>query len=307
MKFKHFAYTLAFSSVLSGFPCLAGDLMVPLLKVEQDPAMPSFDLLRMRYQSEGTRGFKSSNAQLDTTAYSIGGFLSKPINLGGDWRAIPFLNYSQTTLDFDQLSAGIPFSDKDLHKASLNALFFHQATGSPWTYGAWGRVSFSSDTRDINGDDFLYDLGIGAGYRVNDRLMVGLGFVGLEIGRDSLYLPGPLLMWKPTESLNFAIMGPLLITTWEVNDRWNLALRGGPNGGTWNVDENGDSNNYDLSSYAIRLHTEHRLKDNLWLSLGVGYSFAGDFEVRDSSDDQVFEDDLDGGLSLSVGLRLRAW
>ena len=285
--------------------------MVPALEMDVEDldelAMPSFDLLRMRYESGESRGFDGSDAELKHSDFSIGAFLSKPIKLGSDWRAIPYMSYAQTQLDFDNLGAGVPFRDEDLHEVSLSALLFRKAAGSPWGLGAWGRVRFSSDGQDVDGDDFLYDFGIGAGYQVNDRLTLGLAFVGLEVGRDSFYVPGPMIMWKPKDNLSLGVMGPLLISKWEVTDNWTLALRGAPDGGTWNVDDDGESNNYDLSSYAIRFHTEHRLKDNLWLSLGVGYTFGGDFEVRDSSDNRIFKDDLEGGLSYSIGFRLRSW
>ncbi len=281
--------------------------LAPSEDEEGKSSIPRFDLLRMRYESDEARGFDRSNMELERMQFAVGGFLGRPINLGSDWKMISFLNYKYTELDFDRMTMGVPFEDQELHEASLNGVVFRQVAGSSWTYGAWGRVRFSSDAQDVNGDDFFYDLGLGAGYRVNDQFFAGLAFVGLEIGRDSLYVPGPVVMWTPSEDFRFGVMGPLLISSWEVSDSWTLALRGAPSGGTWNVDENGASHDYDLSSYVIRLHTEHRLRDQLWLSLGVGYIFGGDFEVRDSSGDRLFQDDLEGGLSFSIGLRLRAW
>ena len=50
-----------------------------------------------------------------------------------------------------------------------------------------------------------------------------------------------------------------------------------------------------------------RLFRDIWLSLGVGYAFANELELRDFSDDRLFKDDLDGGLSASIGLRVRKW
>jgi hypothetical protein len=307
MKHTQLLGILGFSFFAGALPGVAGDPVYPSLEVEEELTMPSFDLLRLRYEAGESRSFESSDAELKNREYTFGSFLSKPIALAGDWRAIPYFSYNQTELDFENLSAGMPLTSQDLYEVSLNSLFFRKAAGSSWAYGAWGRVRFSSDGQDVDGDDFLYDFGVGAAYQVNEGLTLGLAFVGLEVGRDSLYVPGPMVMWKPAENLSLGIMGPILISKWEVTDDWALALRGAPDGGTWNVDDEGASNNYDLSSYAIRLHTEHRLKDNLWLSLGVGYSFGGDFEVRDSSDNRIFKDDLEGGLSYSIALRLRSW
>jgi len=274
---------------------------------KKSSGVPRFDLLRARYESDEARGFNRFDGELEYREASIGGFLSKPIELGGDWRALPFAKYSVTDLDFDGVPAGLPLRDQELHELSLHAFLFHQNPDSRWTYGAWGRVRFASDTQDVNGDDFFYDFGIGSGYRVNDRLLVGLAFVGLEVGRDGLYVPGPMVMWRPNDAVSVAWMGPLLISTWRVSDDWSLALRGAPHGGIWNVASGGASQDYDLRSFLVRFHTEHRIKDNLWLSLGVGYTFGGNLEVRDSSGSRLFEDNLEGGLSFSVGLRLRSW
>jgi len=272
-----------------------------------DSNLPSFDLLRVRYESHETLNFSDGPGELDSARYTLTSFLHKPIKMGQNWRLFSLLSYRATTLDFSELGAGSLLKDETLHKASLHGMFFHRAAGSRWLYGAWGRVSYSGDGGEVNGDDFFYDVALTAAYEVNRKFTFGLAVTGIEIGGDAFYVGGPMVLWKPSDDVSLSIIGPLLISKWEISDRWTLAIRGAPYGSTWNIDDDGQSIYYDLSSYAFRLHSEHRLTDKLWLSLGVGYTIAGDFEVRDSSDNRLLEEDLDGGLAFSVGFRLRAW
>lgn len=285
-----------------GSPCLAVETAG-----DEDSSLPSFDILRLRYESQDTLDFDNGGIGLDSSRYSLSAVLSAPIDLGGDWRIVPFANYRVTTLDFDNLAPGAVFEDQDLHQASLHGVLYHQSADSPWIYGAWGRASFSSDTQDIDSDDFFFDLALGAGYKFSDDLTFGFGVAGLELGGDSRVLPGPMFFWKPCEDVSMSLIGAIFTAKWQPSDDWGLALRGAPYGSTWNVNDDGVSKDYDLSAYALRLHAERRITDSLWLSVGVGYTFASEFEVRDTSDDRLFKDDLDGGLSFSVGMSLRTW
>jgi hypothetical protein len=310
LVFSRFVGSLVLPLAICGSPCLAGDdvQVRPTLRTDDAGGLdPRFDILNLRYEWQDTLGFDDSDTELDASRYTLGSFLSTPISLGGDWKVVPYADYSLTTLDFDQLAPGSIFGDEDLHKASVHGILYHQSTGSPWLYGAWARVTFASDGDDVGSDDFYYDLAIGAGYVFSDTLVFGLGIAGLELGSDDSYLPGPMLYWKPTDTVDVSIVGALFDATWEASDDWVLAVRGAPFGNSWNVDDNGVSKQYDLSTYSLRFHVERRLVRDFWLSLGIGYTFADEFEVRDSSGDRLFKDDLEGGLAASVGFRLRSW
>jgi hypothetical protein len=65
-----------------------------------------------------------------------------------------------------------------------------------------------------------------------------------------------------------------------------------------------------LSLHSIVYHHRpgaRRLWKDLWLSAGIGYSFANRLELRKPSGPSYVHDHLDEGLSASVGLRLRTW
>ena len=272
-----------------------------------DAFTPAFDALVASYEFQNGLEFDDSDAELDASRYSLVSFLSRPIALGGDWNFLPAFEYSMTSLDFSDTPAGFPMEDEDLHKVGLHATLYKNAPGSRWLYGGWGRASFASDTQHIDGDDFYFDVALGGAYMVTDRFMLGLGVVGLELGSDSQMLAGPGFYWKPTEEIDVSLIGVLFNATWRPSDDWAFAMRVRPFGNSWNIDNGGESQQVDLSSYTVRLHAERRIYRDMWLSLGVGYAFANELELRDSSNDRLYKDDLGGGLSTSIGLRVRTW
>lgn len=269
--------------------------------------MPAFDVLATSYEMQDDLGFDDSDGELDGSRFSIGSLLSRPLSLGGDWSFLPALTYSMTSLDFSDTPAAFPVGDEDLHKIGLHAAVYNNASGSRWIYGGWGRANFASDTQDISGDDFYFDLALGGGYMVTDRFLLGFAVVGLELGSDSHVVAGPGFYWKPNDTVDVNLAGVMFNTTWRPSEDWALALRVRPFGNNWNIDNGGDSQQLDLSSYTVRLHAERRIYRDIWLSLGVGYAFANEIELRDSSDDRLFKDDLGGGLTSSIGLRVRTW
>ncbi|MEI6654245.1 MAG: DUF6268 family outer membrane beta-barrel protein [Verrucomicrobiota bacterium] len=269
--------------------------------------VPAFDTLVASAEFESGLGFDHSPAQLDVACYSLESFLARPISLGGDWKFLPALEYSMTSLNFSHTPAGFPLTDEDLHQIGLHAIFYHKQAGSPWIYGGWGRINLASDFQQINGNDFYFDLAAGAGYMVNDRLMIGAGVAALQLGNDGYVLPGPAFYWKPSDEIAVNLIGALFNALWRPSADWVLAVRGRPAGSSWNIDSNNLSRQVDLRSYAVRLHAERRLCADLWLSLGVGYSFANQLELRTPSAHTLFKEDLSGGLSTSIGLRLRTW
>jgi hypothetical protein len=268
---------------------------------------PAFDALSATYEFQNDLDLDDSSGSLDGSRFALTSFLSEPIAIGGDWTFLPAMEYSLTSLDFSDTPAGFPLGDEDLHKVGLHAMLYHSAPGSRWLYGGWGRASFASDTQGIDGDDFYFDVAATAAYMVTDRFMLGLGVAGLELGSDGYLVGGPGFYWKPTDEIDVNLIGTMFNAIWQPSEDWVLAFRVRPFGNSWNIDNDGSSQQLDLSSYTARLHLERRVYNDIWLSLGLGYAFANEIELRDSSNDKLFDDDLDGALSASIGLRVRTW
>jgi hypothetical protein len=301
-----FTFALAFSTFHASAGCgpsidSQGQRMMP------ESFIPAFDALSASYDFQNDLEFDGSDAELDSSRFGLVSLLTKPIDLGNSWNLLSVVEYKITLLDFTDTPAGFPMDDEELHKIGLHATVYRHSPGSRWIYGGWGRASFASDTQHIDGDDFYFDLALGGGYMVSDRFLLGLGVVGLELGSDEHLLAGPGFYWKPTDEFDFSMMGVLFNATWRPSNDWALALRVRPFGNSWNIDNGGASQQVDLSSYTVRLHAERRVYRDLWLSLGVGYAFANELELRDSSNDRIFKEDLGGGVSSSIGLRIRTW
>lgn len=272
-----------------------------------DSFMPAFDALLASYEFQNGLGFDNSGAELDGSRFGLAAFLSRPLALGGDWSFLPMFQYSMTSLDFSNTPAGFPLGDEDLHEIGLHATLYNNPSDSRWIYGAWARANFASDTQDVSGDDFYFDVALGGGYMVTERFLFGLGVVGLELGSDAYVLGGPGFYWKPNDEMDVSLMGVLFNATWRPVDDWVLALRVRPFGNSWNIDNAGVSQQLDLSSYTVRVHAERRIFRDVWLSVGVGYAFGNELELRDTSNNRLFKDDLEGGLSTSIALRVRTW
>lgn len=305
MKFPSCCIVLALPATAIGgpstFESFEGAVKQPAVFV------PALDAFVATYGIQDDLEFDDSSGSLDGEQFSLTGFLSQPIGLGRDWNLLPVMEYSMTSLDFSGTAASFPMEDEELHKAGLHAILYHSTPGSRWLYGGWGRANFASDTQDIDGDDFYFDVAAAAAYMVTDRFMLGFGVAGLELGSDAYLIGGPGFYWKPNDELDVNLLGAMFNAVWQPSDNWVLAFRVRPFGNSWNIDNDGASQQLDLKSYTARLHVERRVYRDMWLSLGVGYSFANELELRDSSGDKLFEDDLDGGLSASIGLRVRTW
>jgi hypothetical protein len=283
-------------------PCFPGEAN------EKFSLVPAFDIFISRYEALGTLDFDDGAGELDTSRSSVFSFLHAPHNFDNGWSFLSAADYTLTTLDFENTPPGFGDDDESLHKFSLHGGLYHTSPGDRWVYGGWARASFSSDTRQVDSDDFFFDVAIGGAYAFSERLIVGLGVAGLELGSDPQVLPGPLLYWRPHEAFNLNWGGPLFNATWRPQDHWALAFRVRPYGNSWNIeDNNGESRQLDLASYTASLEAEYEIYHNLWLTAGIGFSFGNNLEWRDSGNDPLFDTDLDQGISYSIGLRVRTW
>jgi hypothetical protein len=273
----------------------------------EDGFVPAFDALVASGDFQTDLEFDDSSAELDVSRYLVAGFLHKPVGIGGDWKFLSALDAGVTTLDFSDTPKGFAVGDEDLYRTALHGMIYGKPADGRWLYAGWARANLATDFEEVDGDDFYFDVAAGAGYLVTDELMVGLGAAGLRLGNDGMFVGGPFFYWKPTREIDVSLMGALFNAIWRPCDDWALALRVRPSGGSWNIDDAGLSRQVDLRSFSARLHLERRIWDELWLSVGVGYSFANQLELRTTGGGELFKDDLGGGLSTSVALRLRRW
>lgn len=252
--------------------------------------------------------FETGNGELQSTRFDASSFLSKPISLGGDWSVIPMLRYRATILETDGAAPGFPLDDETLHQLGLQGFLVNMNSQSPWIYGLWGRASLATDFQHIDGDDFTYDLAVGAGYRINKSLIVGLGVGVFELNGDTTILGGPGFDWQVNDKIHMGLYGDTFSASWHPSEDWVFSLRAEPGGGTWNIDGTlGRSERLDFRSYLIGVYAERRICDNLWFNVGAGVSAFNRVELGSTSGITTFKDHPDEGWFVYTGVKLMDW
>lgn len=253
-------------------------------------------------------GFESGPGELHSSRFHARSFLSEPSTLGRDWLFAPMVQYRGTLLDVDGAAPGFPLQDETLHYLALQGFLIHTQEHSPWIYGVWARGGIASDFQQVDGDDFLFDVAGGVGYRVNSNLLVAFGGGVFELNGDEKFLFGPSFSWRAAENFKLSLYGHTFDATWNRGRDWVFSLRSEAGGGTWNLDgAGGVSQRLDFRSYLIGLHAGRRLKDSLWLDLGAGVSLANKLELGSPDGLTAFKDHPDEGWFVYAGVRLADW
>ncbi len=268
--------------------------------------LPEFDFLRVGYTQTGDMDLDNNPGELSISKYEANAFLSEPITLCGDLTLIPVFNYSVTQLDFTGTGA-FPIEDEDLHSASLSAIFVQDFRNTPWFAIGWTRAEMATDYQGIEGEDFTFDVALGVGYRVSDTLTVGAGFVVTNLNGDEEIFPGINFFWKPCDKFSMGIYGPNVLVRYDLNENWYVSMDGTPGGGNWNIDSAGQSRTIQLDSYWLGLNTHHRITGQLWLSAGIGYTFANEIEIRRNQGGGSFSREMDGAALAQISLSLHEW
>lgn len=296
----------------SCLPAVGAGLLLSVTAHAQDAlrdSLPAFDAVRATFTQTGDMELDKNSGDLAISKFEATAFLSEPIALTSDLTLIPLFTYGVTQLDFSGSPAGFPIEDEDLHSASLSAIFVQDFRNTPWFGIGWTRAEMATDYQGIGGEDFTFDVALGVGYRVSDTFTIGAGFVVTNLNGDEEIFPGINFNWAPCEKFVLGLYGPNLLARYNVNECWYLSLNGTPGGGNWNInDAAGDSRTIQLDSYWLSLSTNHRIAGELWLSAGVGYTFANEIEVRGNyGGGPSFSREMDGAALAQISLSLREW
>lgn len=271
--------------------------------------LPAFDALTTNFTQTGDMDLDGGAGDLSIRKYEASAFLSQPISLTDSLTIIPLFSYGITELDFQGTAPGYPIEDESLHSASLSAIFIQDFKNSPWFGVGWTRAEMATDYQGIGAEDFTFDVALGVGYRVSDTFTVGAGFVLTNLNGDEAIFPGLNFVWKPSEQFTAGVFGPNILARYDFNECWFMSLNGSPGGGNWNVnDVAGQSRTIQLDSYWVGVSTNHRIVGQLWLGVGVGYTFANEVEIRGNyGGGPSFDQEMDGAPLVQVSLNLREW
>lgn len=295
-------------------PALGAGLLLSTTSYAQDSlrdSLPQFDAIRGTFTQTGDMNLDNNPGDLSIRKYEASAFLSEPIALTSDLTMIPIFSYGVTQLDFQGTGplAAFPIQDEDLHSASLSAIFVQDFRNTPWFGIGWTRAEMATDYQNIGGEDFTFDVALGVGYRVSDTFTIGAGFVVTNLNGDDEIFPGINFNWTPCEKFTVGVFGANLLARYDVNECWYLSLDGTPGGGNWNIkDAAGQSRTIQLDSYWLGINTHHRIAGELWLSAGIGYTFANEIEVKGNyGNGPSFSREMDGAPLAQISLSLREW
>ncbi len=272
-------------------------------------SLPAFDFLTATFTQTGDMDLDGGPGELALRKYDLTAFLSEPVSLTSDLTLIPLFSYGVTELDFSGTAPGFPIQDEDLHSASLSAIFIQDFRNTPWFAIGWTRAELATDFQGIDGEDFTFDVALGIGYRVSDTLTLGAGFVITNLNGDEELFPGVNFVWKPCEKFTAGIFGTNILARYDFNECWFVSLDGSPGGGNWNIDNAaGLSRTIELESYWVGLNTNHRIAGELWVSAGIGYTFANEVEIKGNyGNGPSFAREMDGAALAQVSLSLHKW
>ncbi len=274
----------------------------------EQPLIPGFDFLRVAGVHSADMDLDDVEGSLDISRFEFRSLLSRPISPLEGLSIIPVFEYTLTSLDFSGTAPLFPVRDEDLHSISLSSFFIQTLGDSPWFLVAWTRAEMSGDFRHISGDTFTFDAALAAGYRVNDKFMIGIGGVVLNLNGDTSFLPGISFDWIVNDQVRVGLYGPKFLATYAANDCWEFSLRGDPGGGDWNIrTAAGDSRGIDLTSYRVGLYATRTLTENLSIEAGAGMTFLNEIEFKRTGGGKKSSYDLEEGVYAEIGLRLREW
>lgn len=276
---------------------------------EESPLL-LFDSMRASAYGNFGMDFDRSHGELDAYQAELHTFLSKPIELGGDFSLLPTFRYEGTFLRYDGLAPGFAVGDEDLHSIEFPLYLLHSTKDSPWIYGAWLKPSLSTDFNHIDSDDIFVDAAVGGGYKFTDKFYLGAGVALFDaFGNESL-VPGPAFMWMPREDVRVQLLGPSFTATWDASENWRFGFDVRSAGGVWNIDDNGQSRSLDFTSYRAGLHAQRRICDAWWVEGGTGITFGNEIELTTPDGLGLNEaqlGDLDEGVYGYLAIKKEVW
>ena len=271
------------------------------------------DALTLKATYSSGMDLDNSPTEFDFTDLSLTAFLTKPIDLGGDWSFITYVDLSASSFDFERSPLIGSFTDdldSDLYSVGLPFVIYNSVEGSRWSYGVWINPSISSDFQHIDGDDFFVGGAIAAGYQVNECFTIGGGVYFSDIFHDIGVIPGIGFVWAPTEDWVITYYGPRFVARYDLNDRNQIGLEVSYNGGDWNIDADNNSLQIDYSSWRTGLYYRYNVTGQVWLEAAAGFTFANEFNLQTRGGTELFQNrlgDAESGVYGSLGVSVARW
>ncbi len=266
--------------------------------------LPELDVARTSFNYSGDMDFRDEDGSMSLTQFELQTLLSKPIEVVENVNIVPMFGYKNTNLNFENVGA----NNEELHSLNLSALLFAGRDDSPWIFVGWGRAELATDFQAISSDDLTYDIAGAAAYRFNKSFILAAGGAMANLNGDSTFYPVIGFDWIINEKTRMGLYGPVFVASYTPCEDWEFSVRGDSIGNIWNIsDDQGRSRSYNLYSYRLGIFAGRRLKDQLWLTAGVGATFGNQLELTTPDGDEIFDEEMESGFFGQLGLRLKVW
>lgn len=257
---------------------------------------------RLDYNVASEVDFDDVNGSFSYSSLSLKLPLTAPIHFNSNNALLIGTSYTSTTIETDT-----SLGDLDLHDLRLNLRWIYQEPGSNWSWMTVISPGIATDGGHIGSDDFSVNGRIGFRYAKSDRFAWLGGVAFFTNSYENRIYPGLGFQWRPTDETQLDFTGISLKGSWQPSDDWIFRFDARPAGGTWNIDESGQSLDLDLDSYQVGIGMERRMSNKVWLGLSGGITLANELEAETSSGRRLFEEDADGGWFAQLGIRATVW
>lgn len=176
-----------------------------------------------------------------------------------------------------------------------------------WSWYAGGRLSSGGESGADFNDTLTYGGLAGVRYQATDTLSIGLGvLVTSQLEDDAFIIPIPSIDWQITETmrlytqfrriaLGFDVTDQLEIGAWGRFERREFRLNDDPGTPEGVVRE---------TRFPIGFFAEYQPATNISIRGEIGSATFGNFEVFDSSGNEVLDTDVDTSLAVGVHLHV---
>lgn len=228
-----------------------------------------------------------------------------------DWGVSLGLQYTGTWLETNGIE-NIASDDYFLSEIGLPVTFIGWTPSKDWFFIGRVAPTLGTDFESNLTDGIDYYAWGGAMYNFNDKLALGLGGYYSHRYGDDFLVGGIGFLYLINEQWSTGFVGPRYLVDYDHSENWHITAQLEAPGNQWRLNGNGAIGRdglLDVDSYRVSLLSEHRISKtrDIFLTLRVGYQFAGELEARNANDIVVANENLEGGIYGGIGLRYYTW
>ena len=219
-------------------------------------------------------------------------------NAWGQWS----LGAGVKVADFD-FSGGATYPRREtLYRIQL-PVEFRRALNDRWGYSLRAAPGLASDLERVTGADLRWTALALASYQRDPAWRwVGGMYYGQAFGESRVY-PALGAIWQPAPEWTVGLIMPRPGVTYRPGRAWSFTALIQPSGGDWNLETPDGERALILETWRGGLEAGCRLGRRWALQLEGGWAFARRLELRDTDQERVAADDLDGAPYVRLGVR----